>query len=115
MKKLHDDLMRDLVNLGIRTDFDLELKKYSKTYFGRYNPNKNRITLYVYESKDCKTRYAYKNLLLTLVHEVVHHMQWGSKSFIRVKGVMHNCEFHHIFNKYKKNVCRYLQEKDQIQ
>ena len=100
VRELHHRLLSDLRKVGITVSFDLELKPYSKTYYGRYDPNTNKVTLYVYEDKECSKMIQYEDLLQTLVHESIHCLQWSSKSFVRRKGVMHDAEFFRLFNKY---------------
>ncbi|MGL5913255.1 MAG: hypothetical protein ACRCZB_03745 [Bacteroidales bacterium] len=104
MQELHNKLMRDLRIIGIRVKFDLELKPYSKSYYGRYNPNSNKVTLYAYEDPRLTTLIDYEELLTTLVHESIHCMQWQDENFVRVKGVMHNLEFHRLLECYSKRV-----------
>ena len=98
---LYQRLLEDLRKVGVSSSFTLELRPYSKTYFGRYDPNTNKITLYIFEDKDCSHYVKYEDLLLTLIHEAVHCIQWDNKSFVRRKGVMHDAEFHRLFNEYK--------------
>lgn len=101
MEELYHRLMKDLSSIGLNESFTLKLKPYSKTFYGRYDPNKNTITLYVYEDEGCSKLFPYKELLLTLIHEAVHCIQWHDESFVRVKGIMHDAEFYRIYNKYK--------------
>lgn len=101
MQELYHRLLTDLRRVGITVDFTLELKKYSKTYYGRYNPNSNKVTLYVYEDAKCSRLIEYQELLLTLIHEAVHCLQWKDPSFVRRKGVMHDTEFHRLNNYYR--------------
>lgn len=112
MRELNHRLLRDIKAIGITVDFDLELKPYSKTYFGRYDPNSNKITLYVYEDKLCTKLVPYTELLLTAVHEAVHCIQWHDKSFVRRKGVMHDAEFYRLFGMYKSEVEHLMYRKD---
>lgn len=100
MRELYHRLLFDLRKVGITASFNLELKPYSKTYYGRYDPNTNKVVLYVYKDKECSKLIKYEDLLLTLVHESIHCMQWSSKSFVRRKGVMHDAEFFRLYNKY---------------
>ena len=100
MQDLYHRLIRDMKAVGIPTDFTLELKPYSKTYFGRYDPNSNKVTVYVYEDKSCTRMMSYEEILLTSIHEAVHSIQWNDKSFVRRKGVMHNAEFYRLYNSY---------------
>ena len=101
MQELYHRLKTDLRNIGIKEDFDLELTPYSKPFYGRYGPTRNTIILYVCEDSSCTRFIPYKELFLTLVHESIHCIQWHDKSFVRVKGVMHNEEFHRLYNYYK--------------
>ena len=61
--QLKTDLINDLKELGVRSDFNLELKKYSKSLFGRYLPESKRILLYVYKDKECTEMYTYEELI----------------------------------------------------
>ena len=97
MKK---SLLDVLVGLGIKTDFTLELRGYSKSYNGLYYPEKRKVVLYV---RDVNGKiYSRKRLLRTLIHEAVHHYQFvHDDSYVRIKGVMHDhkfkreCEFYY--------------------
>ena len=100
MQELHYRLLRDLRKIGINVSFELELRPYSKTYYGRYNPNSNKVTLYVYEDKSRTKLLKYEVLYMTLIHEAIHCLQWNDKSFVRRKGVMHDPEFYRLFNSY---------------
>lgn len=100
MQDLYHRLLKDMNALGISTDFTLELKGFSKTYFGRYDPNSNKVTVYVCENKSCTRRYSYEDILLTCIHEAVHAIQWNDKSFVRRRGVMHNADFYRLYNMY---------------
>lgn len=100
MQDLYHRLLKDMKAIGIPTDFTLELKGFSKTYFGRYDPNSNKVTVYVCENKSCTKRYKYEEILLTCIHEAVHAMQWNDKSFVRIRGVMHNADFYRLYNLY---------------
>lgn len=112
VQELYHRLLADLQIIGITADFTLELKPYSKTYYGRYDPNINKITVYVYEDKDCTTLTPYKELLLTTIHEAVHSIQWNDKSFVRRKGVMHNTDFHRIYNGYAHKAESLLKQRE---
>ena len=100
MRELYHRLLSDLRKIGVDVSFDLELKPYSKTYYGRYDPNSNKVTIYVYEDKECSKLINYDRIFLTLIHEVIHCMQWQDKSFIRRRGVMHDAEFYRLLNMY---------------
>lgn len=103
---LYDRLISDLKLIGIPFDFTLELKSYSKTYFGRYDPNKNKIILYIFEDSNCARLYPYSKLLDTLLHEFTHYMQYKNPAFRRVKGVMHDGNFIALYNYYRERVYR---------
>lgn len=104
-QELYTLLLRDIKKIGVDpSGFNLKLKPYSKTLYGRFNPNTFEIIVYVYRDKDRKTMYTYKELLLTLVHESIHYIQWSDKNFVRVKGVSHNSEFYRLLNIYSDRV-----------
>lgn len=97
MNQLRYSLISDLEQLGLPIDFKLDIRGYSKTYNGRYDPNKDLILLYALES-DGSFR-PYEELLEIVVHEAVHHYQWKhQEDFVRLKGVMHNTEFWSKYN-----------------
>lgn len=100
MQELRDRLLKDLRVLGIKNEFTLILRPYSKTYFGRFDPNTKEIVLYVHMDSECKRQYPYSELLDTAIHEAVHSIQWSDENFVRVKGVMHNPEFYKLYNHY---------------
>ena len=101
MQELHHRLLTDLRKVGINESFRLELRPYSKTYFGRYDPNVDKVTLYVYEDKSCTRYIKYEDLFMTLIHEAIHCIQWHDNTFVRRKGVMHDAEFYRLFSEYK--------------
>ena len=97
MTYLHKRLIADISRVGLPTDFELELRGYSKVYDGRYDPNTCRILLY-HTNRDGDMR-EYDILLRIAIHEAVHHYQWNhDPDFVRVKGVMHDPAFHDIFS-----------------
>lgn len=104
MQELYHKLLRDIKSIGLPTNFTLELREYSKTYFGRYDPNSNTVTLYVFQDSSCTTLFDYEDLLLTFVHEIVHCIQWHDSSFVRRKGVMHDVDFYRLLNIYSDRV-----------
>lgn len=100
LNTLRDKLLCDLRTLNIDVEgFELVLKPFSKTYYGRYSPKNRRITLYVYSDEKCTKQYRYSQLFETTLHEVVHFIQWTDPDYVRVKGVMHNAEFYKIYNR----------------
>ena len=97
---LKDRLLCDLKSLRINVEgFELVLKPFSKSYYGRYVPKSKKIFLYVYSDKEQNHLYKYSQLFETLLHEVVHYLQWTDPDYVRVKGVMHNEEFFKLFNR----------------
>ena len=99
MQELETSLRKDLSKIGLDVKFTLSLRPYSKSYFGRYDPNKNIIILYVYKTPD-GAMYSYEDLLLTTIHEAIHCLQWSNPEFKRVKGVMHDLEFKRLYDLY---------------
>ena len=107
--ELRTKLLNDLRALNINTDgMNLVVKPYSKSYNGRYYPKDNRIFLYAYKDPNRTCMYPYFRLMKTLLHEVVHFIQWNDPEYVRVKGIMHNEEFYRIYNslerQYKRKV-----------
>ena len=68
LQELYHRLTRDMSRVGIPLDFTLELKSFSKTYYGRYDPNSNKITVYIFEDKSCTRMYSYEGILMTCIH-----------------------------------------------
>lgn len=121
MQELKSLLLSYLQKIGIKADFKLVLKEYSKSLYGRYNPNTKTIFLYVFADSTLSTSYSVWDLLKTTIHEACHFEQWSDPSFVRHKGVMHNTDFWGRYNKYvaladelltnqEKGVC-YINEK----
>lgn len=98
---LRKALLHDLDKIEIDcSDFELELRPYSKCYYGRYYTKKKKIVLYVYQDKDRETPYDYFHLLITGIHEACHHLQWEDPDWTRLKGVMHDKSFWEMWRKY---------------
>lgn len=93
-------ILEDLYTIGLPVTFDLSLKPYSKTFYGKYVIPDNRVLLYVYTDKGCTIPFSYLDLLLIAIHEGVHAIQWHDPYYIRVKGVMHDSKFWELYNKY---------------
>ena len=82
-------------NLGLPTDFTINLKGYSKDLSGRYNPNTRTIIIYHHKNSHSNAVIDMNSLKRIVIHEAVHHYQWvHSQFFIRLPGVMHNKEFY---------------------
>lgn len=114
MRDLYHKLLSDVRKCGITEEFVLELKPYSKTYYGRYDPNKNKVTVYVYSDKECTTLMDYQELLFTVIHEAVHCIQWHDKSFVRIRGVMHDAEFYRLYSHYEGKAKSLLHSREVI-
>ena len=106
-EELKTRLLSDLSQLNMPVyEVDLHLRPYSKTYYGRYFPVRDdkqavpKIYIYPYEDM-CNTSFMdYKVILETAVHELCHHIQYTSGSFVRSKGVMHDTHFWKLYNHY---------------
>ncbi|MBO8161121.1 MAG: hypothetical protein H0Z24_05745 [Thermosipho sp. (in: Bacteria)] len=96
--KLEKRIRKDLEKLGLPLDFKLDVRGYSKTYNGRYNPNNDTVVLYSLR-KNGELR-EYDVLLKIVIHEVIHHYQWKHTDYKRVKGIMHNEEFKRLEQYY---------------
>lgn len=96
-------LISDLEKLGICcSDFELELRPYSKNYYGRYYTNRELVVVYVYRDKEKTTPFDYSDIFSTVLHEVCHHLQWSNPEWVRLKGVMHDKAFWDMWTKYMK-------------
>ena len=102
-------LTKDLKMLGLspsKLKYSLEIKWYSKAYYGRYKckPHDENYTpkvfIYIFKNSAKTELYDYQDILSTVVHEVCHHLQYSDPDFIRLKGVMHNKQFWELYNKY---------------
>ena len=100
LESLETHLINDVKKLGITDNIRIKVKNYSSCHYGNYRPKTNLITIYAYEDKGCTKIYPYPHLLLTAVHEAIHCKQYSDPNFKRVKGVMHNPEFHALYKIY---------------
>ena len=99
MQELEKSLRNDLSKIGLVVDFNLSLKPYSKSYFGRYDVYTSTIILYVQKTPEGEM-YSYEDLLLTTIHEAIHCKQWHDPKYKRIKGVMHDLEFKRLYALY---------------
>lgn len=100
---LERNIYEVLEKLGLPTDVTLDLRGYSKTYYGRYDIENQVITLYVLEEDS--TYLPYEKILQTAIHEAIHHFQHTKdKAFVRVHGVMHNQAFLKLEEKLYKRL-----------
>lgn len=106
-EELKTRLLSDLSQLNLPVyEVDLQIRPFSKTYYGRYFPVYNdkcvrpKIYLYPYATKDNTDFTDYTEILQTGIHEFCHHIQYTSGSFVRNKGVMHDTTFWKLYNHY---------------
>ena len=113
MENLKQRLLSDLSAVGVNTEesFELVLKDYSKSYYGRYYPDKKRVVVYVHEDRDLNKQFPYEQLFSTALHESVHHIQWCDPNYKRAKGVMHNPQFYALYNRLMRKHRIYRQFK----
>ena len=67
MQELEAKLREDLLNIGLVEDFTLSLRPYSKSYFGRFDPNTDTVIVYVQKQR-IKTFSFHKFYLELLNH-----------------------------------------------
>lgn len=94
--KLEGYLKSDIRLLDLPVDFKLDLKGYSKKYYGRYYIHEKRIVVFIHDSKG--NQLPYHEILDTVLHEAIHHYQHHyEEGFVRLKGVMHNLAFKKMY------------------
>ena len=100
-----DRLLHDLKILGLPVDeVSLELRPYSKTYYGNYFPTedpelKPRVWIYPYRSAE-GMYLSYSKICESGIHEMCHHIQYKDPSYKRKRGVMHDTDFWNLYNFY---------------
>lgn len=106
-------LIFDLAHIGMPIDeVDLVLRPFSKTYYGRYFPVyddkkvRPKIHIYPYANKEGEIM-KYDSILETAIHELCHHIQYTSGSFVRNRGVMHDPQFWKLYNHYVNKATKY--------
>lgn len=94
---MQEELYRKLADIADVEDFVLELKPvYSKSYWGRYFPERKLIRLYMLDEN--RVPYDEDILLKEGLHELTHHIQYNHIPFWeRVAGVMHDEMFWEIY------------------
>ena len=73
-KELLNNIYSELKGIGLPTDVTIELRGYSKSYFGTYDPNKNKIVIYILDEEG--KVYPKEEYMDTILHEMIHHYQW---------------------------------------
>ena len=105
--EIRDRLLFDLSLLNLPVDeVDLDIRPYSKSYYGNYFPSdddsvKPRVWIYPFKNKFGKMM-SYENILDTGIHEMCHHIQYSDPDFKRKQGVMHDPQFWKLYNHYVK-------------
>ena len=98
--ELYQKLMTDLEKLKLPIDeVTIELRPFSLTYYGRYFPNKQKIYVYPYDNEEGEFM-KYSDILCTVIHEMVHHIQHQDPNFKRKRGIMHNPQFWQLYNHF---------------
>lgn len=112
-EELKTRLLFDLSQLNLPVyEVDLFIRPFSKTFYGRYfpvyNDNVARPKIYVYPYENEKEDLMNYDLILeTSIHELCHHIQYTSGSYVRNKGVMHDTQFWRLYNHYVDRARKY--------
>lgn len=98
MNELKERIMNDLARIGIDIRSPIILRPYSKTLWGYYDVDKDKIIVYAYSNK-MKTRFVHYDIVFrTVLHEYVHRLQRNCAGWKRYKGVMHDKDFWRLYN-----------------
>lgn len=103
---LKHKLISDLEEIRMPVEeVEICIRPYSKTYYGRYfpiNKSKGRVKprIFIYPYEDSTFLYPYSEILKTAIHEMCHHVQYSSGSYVRQRGIMHNPNFWSLYNRY---------------
>lgn len=112
-EELKTRLLFDLSQINLPIDeVNLFIRPFSKTYYGRYfpvyNDKETRPKIYIYPYENNKGDLIdYSTILQTSIHELCHHIQYTSGSFVRSKGVMHDPQFWKLYNHYVERARKY--------
>ena len=98
-----NELYDRLVSISGVSDFHLDLRQsYSKSYWGRYYPDRKLIRLYALDEDG--NVYPDEVLLREGLHELTHHIQYHHVPFWkRERGVMHDSSFYFIYRGMQKD------------
>ena len=106
-------LLSDLSQINMPVDeVDLFIRPFSKTFYGRYYPvfndnkDKPKVYIYPYENEQ-EDLMKYDTIFQTAIHELCHHIQYTSDSYVRIKGVMHDTNFWKLYNHYVSRAIKY--------
>ena len=98
--ELYQRLVLNLEELRLPIEeVNIELRPFSKTYYGRYFPSTQKIYVYPYENEYGEFM-KYSDILCTVIHEMVHHIQHQDPNFKRRRGIMHNPQFWQLYNHF---------------
>lgn len=106
LEELKHRLLFDMHRLNLPVDeVELDLRPYSKTYYGNYFPvyddNCTVPRLWIYPYANRKGDFlSYEKILETGIHEMCHHIQYTDPNFHRLKGQMHDPKFWSLYNHY---------------
>lgn len=105
-EELKTRLLSDLSQINMPVDeVDFYIRPFSKTFYGRYYPVPNdkvvrpKVYIYPYENVN-EDLMDYGIILQTAIHELCHHIQYTSGSYVRNRGVMHDTHFWKLYNHY---------------
>lgn len=112
-EELRTRLLSDLSQLNMPVyEVELFIRPFSKTFYGRYFPvyddkvARPKVYVYPYENEK-QDLMNYDKILETSIHELCHHIQYTSGSFVRNKGVMHDTQFWKLYNHYTDRARKY--------
>ena len=98
--ELHYKVVEDLFILGLPVEeVVITFRPYSKTYYGRYFPDRQEMYLYPYLNKSGDFM-SYDLIIKGAIHEMCHHVQHTNPVYHRTKGVMHDPQFWSLYNHY---------------
>lgn len=112
-EELEYRLLSDLQALNLPVnEVELQIRPFSKTYYGRYLPVYEEsnvlpiVRIYPFADEKNEKLLDYEEILKTTIHELCHHIQYMDKSFVRLKGCMHNEQFWRLYNHYCNRATR---------
>lgn len=95
---LCNEIKNIIGDMGLPNDFRVELRGYSSSRWGCYYPERKTIVLYVLD--EFGEYIPYYAILITALHEAIHHYQYSKPNHVRVHGIMHDTEFKELENRY---------------
>lgn len=116
-EQLKSHIISDLKLVDVPTDFNLEFRGYSDSYWGRYYTKQKKIVVFVLSTKDGQAYYPYSTILNVVLHEATHHYQYTHEDgFKRAKGIMHNPNFNRFYSQkvYKLKELEVIDENEEL-